>query len=461
MMRSNRLAAAAAALVCLLAAGAKLGQFSHGKPAGATASMSTAAPVVEVWRRTLVVGDADRDWLYCWSADGLTPELSLVSGSSTIKLAAVRFRPAAWFEAGWHVGGRLPINTAPGDYSLRVGAVDCGRVTVLPRVARPVVRVTCDVPDAADAIESAAAGGDVSLGPGEFRLSRPLRLPAGRVVRGAGSVLSGERITQADPLIHWRGVSFRGGWLGSFDPGSSFIDCVFDRCQVWAQGGLFVDCAWRGLAGARDGQTHAFSTWGLSGPLGMVGAVFDSTDRGPVLNSFTSPITGALFADVVVRGLGWVENGNEVLCIEGGEDSPGVRRCVFHRWRVYDCEGDATAFFAPVVDCVFDGWAADRASLLLLSRKPGTCTGNRVTRCEFRGGGLVLGAGVSSTVVERCAFLSPGVFRGNRGFTQPFFYDEKLNAAEAAKYNPPARVSANGVDSRGNIIAESFFGGGK
>lgn len=437
-------------IVGLLAARGDHTTAADPAPAAAQAS-------VEVWRRTLTPGDADHDWLYAWTVDGIPAgDVQLVTGDHRITLKPFRLRPAAWYEAGWQCGYRLPLNTPSGEYALMFGTVPAGKITVAGRQRKLTTRVAPDG-DAASVIEAAAVTGDVLLSPGEYRLARPIRLPAGRVLRGYGAIITADRFFTGEPSASFQGITFQGGWLGTFSTGCHFASCTFDRCQVWAQGGLFTDCVFRGLSGDADGNTHAFSSWGTTAPLGLIGCLFDQCDRGPVLNTFGGgEILGALFADITVRGVGWIDNGNEVLCIEGGEESPGVVRCLFLRWRVYDCEGDATAFYVPVRSCVFDGWALDRASLLMLATKPATLTKNRIMRMEFRGGGISLGTGVSDTTIDRCAFLQTGVFRGNRGFTQPFFYDGKLNEAEAAKYNPPARVTANGASGQG-LVTNSYF----
>lgn len=212
-------------------------------------------------------------------------------------------------------------------------------------------------------------------------------------------------------------MTFTDADLVCTDPFMYYKDCTFRRCSMFASAGMFLNCTWEGMRG--EGR-HAFSTWGTSGPLALIGCSFRGTDRGPVINTRTT-VSNVLMDSITVTECSWVDNGNECLCIEG----PGeLLNSTFTNWRVYNSEGNATGFYTRIRGCKFSNWVIDRGDFLFVGSG---ITDNTFEQIELRNGRFYIPSG--NTIV-RCGTSGYKPTRGNNFFMNPGVYDAK-------PYTPP------------------------
>ena len=206
------------------------------------------------------------------------------------------------------------------------------------------------------------------------------------------------------------GVTYVDRDLSNTDERFFYKDCTFRRCSMFASGGLFLNCTWEGIRG--NGR-HAFSTWGTTGPLALIGCSFRGTDRGPVINT-QSPVSQVLMDSITVTECSWIDNGNECLCVEGPEE---LRDSVFSNWRVYNSEGNATGFYTTIKGCKFSNWVMDRGDFLFLGN---TITGNTFEQIELRNGRFYIPEG---NTIQRCGTAGYRPTRGNNFYMNPGVYN--------------------------------------
>lgn len=352
---------------------------------------------MQIWRRNLVAGDANRDWFCAWSRLKLPQESSFSlrspGGLAVVPLTPFRLKPSEWYDRPYVCCFRLPPAVAAGTYQLWIDGVQWGTVNVWP----------------------------------------------------AGHA-------NAPPV--GVGLTFESLPIEVKKPDTLYLRCTFNRSPVFASCGMFVDCEWRGLATPGIGTTHAFSSWGTSGPLAIIGGLFDGCDRGPVFNLRERPAVEPLLADITIRGVSWIDNGNELLCVEGGgdrRDGPALERAILMRWRVSQSEGDFTFFHTPIRDCLLSNITVDRGSVVFFGEAPQV--GNTLEMIELRNGRIILGNGATGNRITRCALLNQGPTRGNKFYTDPSFY------MPGGRWNPSG-IAANGTDARGNAVADCSFGSG-
>lgn len=338
---------------------------------------------MQIWRRNLVPGDPQRDWFAAWSRDGLVADdrfRLLDSKGNAVKLEPFRLRPTTWVDRSLMCCFRVPADAALGAYTLVVAGVVMGTVTLVSGYSLSKPKV---------------------VGPGELIIDNSM---------------------PADTL---------------------YTGVTFNRQPIFSQGGLYLNCEWRGLASPGLGTTHAFSTWGTKGPLALVGCTFDGTDRGPVLNVTDGPIVEPLFYGITLRGISHVDGGNELLCIEKRADAPpdaAVVRPIIASWRCYGNEGDIY-IAGRTTDALIRDVVIDRGNIVAVN---GAMQGGVIEDCELRRGRIVLD-GCDGVTVRRCALLDRRPTRGNRSYTQAFYYAPGLNPTEADKWNLPAGVFSNGT----------------
>ena len=350
---------------------------------------------MQIWRRNLVAGDPTRDWFYAWSRLKLPQESSFSlrspGGMGVVPLTAFRLKPSEWYDRPYACGFRIPSPLAAGTYQLWIDGTQWGTVNVWP----------------------AGHANSPPVGMGLAFESLPIEVKK---------------------------------------PDTLYLRCTFNRSPVFASCGMFVDCEWRGLATPGIGTTHAFSSWGTTGPLAIIGGLFDGTDRGPVFNLRENPAVEPLLADIAIRGVSWIDNGNELICVEGGadrRDGPALERAILMRWRVSQSEGDFTFFHTPVRDCLLSNITVDRGSVVFFGDAPQV--GNTLEMLELRHGRIILGAGATGNRITRCALLNQAPTRGNKFYTDPSFY------TPGGRWNP-AGITANGTDARGNAVTDCSFG---
>lgn len=358
---------------------------------------------MQIWRTTLVANDPDRNWFAAWARLGLPepPRFTLADSSGRdVRLTVQRLRPSTWIDARLCCAFSIPNDTPAGEYTLRVAGVPTAGIRVVPTgsPAAPVV-ITDQV--------------------------------------------------------------FRNRQLEVNAPSTLYRGCLFDRTSVFASGGLFFDCEWKGLAVPGVGNTHSFSTWGTRGPLAIIGGRFDGTDRGPVLQIASEmQITEPLFLGLTLTGISHIDNGNELLCVEARRKDDGslrfphvhVVRPIVAGWRCYSNEGDVY-IAAPTDDMLIQDVVIDRGSIVAYKD---SVTGGMIAGCELRRGRIVL-ADSAGVKVERCALLDRRPTRGNRTYTERYFYEPKVDEVKAAIYNLPAGLTANGTDARGNAVKDCSF----
>jgi len=341
---------------------------------------------VQIWRRNLVPGDPSRNWFAAWSAQGLLPDdrfRLLDSRGVALKLEPFRLRPTQWFDERIMCCFRVPNDAPKGTYTLVVAGMPAGNINLVwssDKAAPPVV-------------------GNPALA-----------------------------ISAVSPAI---------------SPDTLYLNCVFTRASVFSPGGFYLNCEWYGLASPGLGTTHAFSTWGLKGPLALVGCTFDGTDRGPVLNLTDGPIVEPLFYGLTLRNISHVDGGNELFCVEKRQDAPdGAKliRPILASWKCYCNEGD---FYiaGPTEDALIRDVVIDRGNIVAIKD---ALRGGIIEDCELRRGRIVLGD-CDNVTVRRCALLDRRATRGNRTYTQAFYYMADANPTEAAKWNLPQGIAGNGM----------------
>lgn len=385
-----------------------------------------------VARHQLTAGDPLRNWSALWSIDGIgdlsTDRIRLVGQSpSDCETFYPGWQPDRW-EWNLHGAFRIPDNCEPGTYRVQIGSTVTNATVTVSKLPRPGVRTWISPSrypeDDAARIEAALMVGDVDLAPGEYRLSRPIRPPAGRTIRGYGATL---RRTPGVPGYRWHmiqavdGLTFQGVTFAGIDyvfandaSGENIVlsECEIRDCQLghWRQTGLLVDrcrfvrgsagsvqsgtfvgCRWEGLCK----QFHAFTPLRAE-RLALLDATFDGCDRGPGFTPNWGPAVEPLFAGVEVRGLGKVVNGNEVI---GGEGLFPIERGLLLRLHSYGNCGPANFWTVPMRDSLLRGWTLDGSPLWLAGL--GEQRGNRIEDVEIIGAGVYCGARATNNIFTR------------------------------------------------------------
>lgn len=436
----------------------------------AFAPAQAADPLATWWTsRTLLDPqyDAHRSAVV-WRASPTTfSNATLVNDTGAVACELAELVGQQWYDR-YHATVTIPPAMKPGGYLLTVNGIDTGlRFTVAARRER--ARVTLS-PDTIDKIESVAPYSDVTLSPGLYTLTKALALPAGTRIYGYGATIQTSRprgtgaayeqlmfwppaadlafhgptflvanhILYGSPgqwaNLHWNDCTFRPtsryyAGVGRHDYRNSiYSNCTFDRTAATVDGGLLLDCQWRGMVAPR-GEGHALTIDGGQS-LCVARSRFDGTDRGPVLTDTTGPVRGVLITDLDLRGISRVDNGNELLLCES-RNGREYSACVFHRGRVSGCSGDINLWNARVSSCVFNDWLLDDASIYFTGY--GLQTGNVVTNCEFRGGGIYFAGSAAGNTVRDCAFIGFRLTRRNQVIPTEYLYDAK---APRPSYRP-------------------------
>lgn len=383
-----------------------------------------------VWRRNLVIGDPLRDWCYYWDRNGVGDAGLVAEGEVLPRPERVAATSPGWQRHHWeeslHCGVRA---LAPGRFRLMLGNVDCGQInaiTPLPRRGHPVV-VPPGVYDPST-LEQILAVSDVTLAPGEHRLTRAMRLPPGATIRGFGArlVKISNPADQYDHLIKLANrctligltvvcadagsaafvndhagnelvasqCRFEDGMLGHWaSEGSLFDRCEFVRFSTGPFRGqsMMAGCRWQGHALA--GHSYVIA----GGANAMLNCGFDGTDRGIVLVPAQSHIENGLYAGVNIRGLHVCRNGNEVL---GCDDAPfAVRNNMFLRIHASDCQGQVNWWGAETIGNVIRGCTFDGVTMSFSGRR--LQRDNIIEDCEFDGCGIQFDGAAKSNTVRR------------------------------------------------------------
>ncbi len=446
--------------------------------------------------------DPHRSVVIWKSVPGTFANASMVGDAGTVACELAELTGQQWYDR-YHATVTIPPAVKAGVYRLAVNGADTGlRFTVIARRER--ARATLS-PDNIDKLESVAPHSDVTLTPGLYTLAKPLAVPRGVRVYGYGTTIrtavpraAGSAYEQllfwppADDLafhgvtflvsnnvlygspgqwanLHWNDCTFRPAsryyaGIGRHDyKNSLYTGCTFERVAATVDGGLLLDCQWRGMVAPR-GEGHALTIDGGQS-LCVARSRFDGTDRGPVLTDSTGVVRGVLITDIDLRGINRVDNGNELLLCES-RNGREYSQCVFHRGRVSGCSGDINLWNARVSECVFNDWLIDDASLYFTGY--GLQTGNLVTNCEFRGGGIYFAGSAAANTVRDCAFVGFRLTRRNQVIPTEYLYDAKaprpsyrpLPVATAPLYsaaeaNRPAKVNVIGKLAAGQSLEGS------
>lgn len=344
---------------------------------------------MQIWRTTLVAGEENRDWFAMWSASKLRSPGAYElrdSNGELVTLSRKRLRPSTWVDDSLCLAFQIPSRLPPGKYQLFENGTPLRIITVVDRAAMAVPPVI-----------SNRTFGDADVVAGKDALYR---------------------------------------------------NCAFRQSSVFASGGLFLDCRWEGLAYPGIGTTHSFSSWGTDGPLAIIGGVFDGCDRGPVLNLVSyKNISEPLFLGLTLKNISHVDGGNELFCVEAKRNDDGtlafpeamVYRPILSGWRCYNNEGDVY-IGGPTEGMILQDMVMDRGSIVVYKN---SLRESLICGSELRNGRIVPADGENITV-ERVALLDRRPTRGNRTYTEQFFYEPKLNEEKAAIYNLPEGITANG-----------------
>jgi hypothetical protein len=144
-------------------------------------------------RLTLTPNDPDRDSLLVWDRHGLPPGEALIGTRPAGRFFAARY---AWPGDDSYVSEiTLKAGTPAGVHPLTLGGTHVADVTVTGNRPRtPVYQVSPSVGgDDTSVLEYALSRTypAVRLTPGEYRTTRPLRIPDNKTLSGVGATLTG------------------------------------------------------------------------------------------------------------------------------------------------------------------------------------------------------------------------------------------------------------------------------
>lgn len=372
----------------------------------------------------------------------------------------------------YHTLATIPDTAVSGTYTLVVNGTDTGTtITIVPRRSRARVSLT---PSVVRKLETVPPYTDVTLAPGLYTLTRAVALQPGVRIYGYGAVIqtsaartNGGSYEQlffwppADDLafhgvtfqvannviygsdvqwnnLHFNNCNFRPAThyyagVGRFS-GTDFLstNCTYDRVAVTAIKGLFLDGMWKGLVLPR-GEAHAFYA-DTPNSLCVARAKFDGVDRGPILGNNNGAVVGVLFTDLDLRNIGRVDNGNELILLEPANDNT-YTQCVFHRGRVNHCEGDINLWTGRLSTSTFNDWIINDATICFYGFNPQT--GNTVTNCEFRGGGLLFAGQATGNTVSACSFVDWRNTRRNQIQPADYLYSAAASRPEYRTFPVP------------------------
>jgi hypothetical protein len=421
-----------------------------------------------IWRIVLFVGQAtllwgqgiDFDALALVDADGnrfaVTTSAVEPQASGRDKELVRWIKPAA--------------DVKPGQYTLVSGQKKLSVITLVARPGndgqgRPVVvnpsNKDDDGPAIQQAIEQAVSrGGVVTLMPGEYRVASAIRLHKGVTLSGSGdravliTRVPGDKAYRNRLFVPDDGVTLRNLVIqferptGSDEPRGYVLhrhpeaannvtleNCVLRHCELgeWPGQGLLIrDCLFeRASANQLPGKSlvhrctftgldgHPLYTWG-SDSLAVVSCVFDGTDRGIVFAGLRSPVTNALLYRNSFRNITGVDNGCEVLLVEGGEFHDNL---ILHT-RVQGCVGAALQFWnAKASGNLIEDLYADGGSGVWFHGNPDEVQEkNTLRNLELHGGRVLFGPSAQWNVIEQSAFIRPVKTRSNQLLHKPEFY---------------------------------------
>jgi hypothetical protein len=417
-------------------------------------------------------------WVYVWSRQGgLDPNQWYLAQTETsapfpLPPLSLGLRSLEPWDEHFHHALRIPDDVPPGKYQLYQGGVTTGvdmTVDNAPDMSTGTV-IDPSVSDPTAAIEAALQTGNVWLNAGAYVLSRRIRIPAGRTVRGDGAFLVqtwdfsqwvspffqftgdgrilfegltfvadrrpagtrddvgvmalADRVnpgppneTPAQNNVTLRRCVFRNVYLGEWPkPGFLAEDCRWEEgggCDGVTGAALFLRCTFRGLAD--PSFAHAWSTTVGSG-MALLDCDFLNTDRCIVLRPDYGPIEGNLFSGLMCDGLAHVFNGCEGIALEGRQDRLyWVRDNLFFHYR-YRGEGPGLIFFFVTAennllkDFVIDGGGG----IFLSTDSASPQRFNVFEDGEVRGGRCVFDPAATENTVRNVAFVGPRPTRSNQ-----------------------------------------------
>lgn len=313
----------------------------------------------QLYRDTLYVGDPLRDFSVIWSrGDTANPKnLGLVLSGDTGDLDTVYLRgQAGTFKAtqpplregtqyeSWHWKAfGLPAGIPPGKYEVVIaGRVKCVTDVLVGKPAQSLI-----------------------LAPGEYQT---LSLRTGSTIRGYGCTLSGKltvspntaitgltidgNVTGSFDNVVFDSCTFRRGMIGpnlETDRATLFKDCRFENYTVATiSSGLFLRCVWVGRPAL--GGHNFCNERGTR--LAVINGTFDDTDRGIIARPRWGDNSDNLYAGLWFKNIASTNNGDELLCVEGGPYS--FNRNLVFGIRANGCNGSVLLFNAKANDNLFN-----------------------------------------------------------------------------------------------------------
>ncbi len=372
---------------------------------------------MQAFRKTLVPGDAARNYTVVWDLNGLDDDVNwLVSGDGPNYPLTASY-PLRNTSAKWAVRQLAIPDVPPGQYRIGLDPKQSFPVTVEeePKGSR-WTRFPAGNYDKLLG-QLTAHTSKLTLEAGLHTWSAGLELPKGFTISGHGAVVrripNGEPgeplfiggdgctlegltlepwdlVCHADPGVNGlilKNCIIRGGRLGYEMSGCVFENCIFDGGDVtFAPKGLYLRCSW-----LRNNAGNAFNMFGpCIGELAMLDCLFDGTDRGPVFNTSNGAVTDNLFCGNVCRGINRDDNGNESFLAEGGHEFS--RNLAIHN-RAYDCDGHmfqlaCEAHNNLIQDTIQDGGGG----FWIMGPEDCPQTGNKFDNFELRNGaGITIG----------------------------------------------------------------------
>lgn len=421
-------------------------------------------------RTLLVPGDSLRDFTVVWSRDGgangANPQLEPVGGGTPVPLTAFDIAGGGTWERDYYRGLALwGVTPAAGSYTLTVGGVSAGTVTVQALVTRPTVKLSNANYTGARLVSG--AGKEITLQPGTYRLpTTKTVLTAGQKLRGFGQAVIEQMPTfdsngactstmyQIPEDCTFEGIHFRvpglfaenigatGGRrsvfheckfsssvplrgsvnsthakLGNWDHGEClFSRCTFDRFSCYpVYGGIFYDCLFEGIGGGSE-----FVCDGQFSPLALINCRFKNTGRGPGFRSGLNTNDDGLMVGLTCEGIGHYPNASEYFGTEGA-GNPGMNRWLILRTRIYGGCGQVMFWDGPAADNIIRDLWMERGAVIFSGEA--VQTGNALRDIELHGGGFAFGALATSNTLLNCASYNFTLNRQNQDNVAASYYD--------------------------------------
>lgn len=308
-------------------------------------------------RSILYQGDPNRNYTVIWSRGdpkdpaslglvrsgdrGDLDAVTLISASGVRTPAPTKFlRERVEYES-WHWKAfSIPANLPMGTYDVEVSGRVVSSITVAPRS----YQYTKKLPLGEVVTPEFVLQANTQLRAYGTILTGNLRVNPGCTITGLtidGNVTGDFQDVVFDSCV------FRRGMVGPNLPtntNTAFIDCEFQKYTIATiHSGLFLRC---NITGRSAVGAHNFCNE-RGNNLACIGTTFDNTDRGFILRPMWGENSDCLYAGTLFQNICFTNNGDELLCVEGGPFE--FSRNMFFNVRATNCTG-AMLLFSSVAN---------------------------------------------------------------------------------------------------------------